>query len=388
MFDELVERVHAVLRMAAELVDEPPLAVRQGTEGVESMHRALDQADTAVAAWLAAHPLEHARAGAASNELGAARLQLQTHELTRRRESVNALQTALRRMRAAGSVDALAAQVPREVSALGFQRVLFSWVDQARWVPESTFTSSGPQEARAIMEAGDAPYWHTRDLLESEMIRQRRPMLVSDALGNPHVHLDIQAVMHSTSYVAAPLIRGAHVVGLVHADQSVEGERVDQFDRDLIGMFVEGLGLAFERVAMREELSSVRSRLGNQASALRELMSQIGEDDEMLPSGSTDVDESPTGASVVASAGATGSARMCLGEGLTRREEQVFALLGDGISNAEIADRLYITEGTAKTHVKHVLRKVGAENRAHAGALHRSLSSRGAAWDSGSDTRG
>ena len=58
-------------------------------------------------------------------------------------------------------------------------------------------------------------------------------------------------------------------------------------------------------------------------------------------------------------------------ERVPRREEQVLELLADGRSNAEIAARLYITEGTAKTHVKHVLRKVGVSNRSEAGALHR-----------------
>ncbi|KQY50859.1 MULTISPECIES: LuxR C-terminal-related transcriptional regulator [unclassified Nocardioides] len=379
MFDELAERVHAVLRLTSGLTAEPGLAAFHAVGGIESLNHALDRADATLSGWLAAHPHEQVRAGAVANEVGAVRLQVQTHELTRRRESVDALQSALRRMRTAGSVEALTAQVPREVSALGFRRVLFSWVDQARWVPVSTYTASGPEEARAIMAAGDAPYWHTRDLLEAAMIRHRRSMLVRDALDNPHVHLDIQAVMHSTSYVAAPLIRGSKVVGFVHADQSVEGAELDGFDRDLISMFVEGLGLAFERVAMREELDSVRSRLGRQASALSDLVAQIGDIDATEPR--TSAVEEPRGE--VAFPASSESVPLRLGEGLTRREAQVYALLGDGVSNAEIADRLYIAEGTVKTHVKHVLRKVSAENRAHAGALYRSRPRREPGWTEG-----
>jgi DNA-binding CsgD family transcriptional regulator len=365
MFDEVVERVRAVLGTAADLVAEPDLAAPHGAADADSVRRALDRADAAVAAWLVAHPLEPLRAGAVGNELSAARLHLQAHELTRRRESMTAMQSALRRLRSATSVDALTAQVPREVSALGFQRALFSWVEQSRWVPHSTYTMSGPDEARAILEAGEPPYWHTRDLLESEMIRRRRPMLVRDALANPHVHLDIQAVMHSTSYVAAPLVRGSNVVGFVHADQSVESAVVDEIDRDLISMFVEGLGLAFERLAMRDELAGVRARLGGQASALQELMSQIEGIDALDPMHALPGRAAPIETS-----------RTWCGEGLTRREDQVFALLGEGVSNAGIADRLYITEGTAKTHVKHVLRKLGVESRAQAGALYRSNRSR------------
>jgi DNA-binding NarL/FixJ family response regulator len=51
---------------------------------------------------------------------------------------------------------------------------------------------------------------------------------------------------------------------------------------------------------------------------------------------------------------------------LTKRENQVFALLAEGRTNREIADALVITEGTAKVHVRNVLRKLGVRNRTEA----------------------
>lgn len=357
MFSALIEQARGVLALAADRTGESGLSIRSVAASPAQLHEALERADAAVAAWAQTDPGAPAAATAIRNELTATRLVLQTFELTRRRHATNELQASLRRMRTTATVETLAAQAPREAASLGFQRVLFSWVDQERWVPKTMYTASGPAEARAVMEAGAPPYWHTRDLLESEMIRRRRPMLVHDALGNPHVHLDIQAVMNSTSYVAAPLVRGSRVVGFVHADQSVEGSAVDEFDRDLLTLFVEGLGLAFERVAMVEDLASMRSRIGTQASALHDLISEIDGIAAVGPS-----------APMVATREGERPPREF---GLTRREEQVFALLGEGASNAEIGDRLYITESTAKTHVKHLLRKVGAENRAQAGALFR-----------------
>ena len=47
-------------------------------------------------------------------------------------------------------------------------------------------------------------------------------------------------------------------------------------------------------------------------------------------------------------------------------ERQVLLLVAQGRSNAEIADLLVIAESTAKTHVKRVLAKVDAHNRAQA----------------------
>jgi DNA-binding CsgD family transcriptional regulator len=51
---------------------------------------------------------------------------------------------------------------------------------------------------------------------------------------------------------------------------------------------------------------------------------------------------------------------------LTEREAEVFELMATGATNQDIADRLIITEGTVKSHVKHILRKYGAVNRAQA----------------------
>jgi DNA-binding CsgD family transcriptional regulator/PAS domain-containing protein len=50
--------------------------------------------------------------------------------------------------------------------------------------------------------------------------------------------------------------------------------------------------------------------------------------------------------------------------GLTRREAEVALLVAEGLTNAEIADRLFIAPGTAKVHVERVLGKLGVPSRA------------------------
>ena len=53
-------------------------------------------------------------------------------------------------------------------------------------------------------------------------------------------------------------------------------------------------------------------------------------------------------------------------DGLTTRQQQVLTLVADGKSNQEIAGDLFVSEGTVKTHMRAILRKLGARDRAQA----------------------
>jgi DNA-binding NarL/FixJ family response regulator len=54
---------------------------------------------------------------------------------------------------------------------------------------------------------------------------------------------------------------------------------------------------------------------------------------------------------------------------LTGRERQILQLLADGMSNADVAGQLFISQETVKSHVRHILAKLEADTRTHAVAI-------------------
>ena len=51
---------------------------------------------------------------------------------------------------------------------------------------------------------------------------------------------------------------------------------------------------------------------------------------------------------------------------LTQREKEVLLALGEGLSNKEISQKLYVTEHTVKKHVSQILAKLDLADRSHA----------------------
>ena len=54
---------------------------------------------------------------------------------------------------------------------------------------------------------------------------------------------------------------------------------------------------------------------------------------------------------------------------LTAREREILKLLADGMSNADVASKLFISQETVKSHVRHILAKLEADTRTHAVAI-------------------
>jgi DNA-binding NarL/FixJ family response regulator len=121
-----------------------------------------------------------------------------------------------------------------------------------------------------------------------------------------------------------------------------------------------------EAAIARLELAAVYGAMDDQAAAVVEARSAHA---VLAPLGASGAD---VAAALLRSMGATvrvvddGSPTI---EGLTRRESEVLELVTEGLTNAEIAQRLYISPKTAEHHVGRVLTKLGVRTRAEAAAV-------------------
>lgn len=290
-------------------------------------------------------------------------------ELTRRLDMFVRVHEAVVRLREAGSVESIIRGAPEAVAeACDFDRVAVYRVDGSLMVAEAFYHRDDPARAAELLSFSRAhPAQLQEQILETEMVRRRRPIVVHDAQHHPSTYKPLVRPYGTHAYVAAPIMPEGRVIGFVHADKGVrrpdDPRAVDEFDRDVLWGFAEGLGHAIERVGlvdrMHAQSADVRRLMARAASAVDEYV------DTRVELISTPHDGS----------GATSAARAILADQpdpdsplamLTRREREVLGLVAAGATNAQIAARLVITVGTAKSHVARILRKLGAANRVEA----------------------
>ncbi|HEY1971191.1 MAG TPA: LuxR C-terminal-related transcriptional regulator [Pseudonocardia sp.] len=260
----------------------------------------------------------------------------------------------------------LVERTPEVAARLGFDRVLLSRIQETVWVPESMFVAHDERWAQDILEAGRAHLRRFDDsLLETQIVRSDRALLVTEVVGTPRLHTALIAATRTRSYTAAPISVNGGVIGLLHADCYQQDRQARRLDRDLLWLFSDGLGQVISRVGLVEALQSLRARLDR----LMGTHEQFGH----FPLGgqrAADSIGSVSGAGSASAAPLSGERQERPPFGpLTRRELDVVRLMGQGYTNAQIARRLVISEGTVKSHVKHILRKLDAANRAEAVAI-------------------
>ncbi|WP_082946223.1 LuxR C-terminal-related transcriptional regulator [Mycobacterium sp. E1747] len=275
-------------------------------------------------------------------ELGVAICQRDKSYLERRMADCS---NALRRLRVVPTSVGLQRQACQElVAACGFSRAVISRIDAAYWQPLASYQSdnSAPRPHhfldRRIPIAESTPEFESR--------AGRRTVVVRD----PAVTIDRT---HPTSYVVAPVVRDADIIGFLHADHWPFDQPADDVDGEILAAFADGFGLLLERTNLLERLQQDRNEVQKiLADAVASTTPAAG---ELMTGRSwwTDLNAAPAGRPLAAAP---------ISE-LSVRELEVYGLMAAGATNGTIAAQLVISEDTVKSHVKHILRKLGLANR-------------------------
>ncbi len=279
----------------------------------------------------------------------------------RRLKAIADVYDGVERLRAEDDPAELLGRVPEEVSrSCGLGRSVVARVETGLWTLAYVHLADDPGAARTTVEQlSGRSRSIAREPIEAEMVRRRTAVLVE----GPMI-CDQDLPTPFERYVAAPVVINDRVTAIVYARPS--GRAADELDRDVLRWFAEGLAGLWERAALTRRLCTQRDHVRELAQATSGVLGELHDSDIELRAWAADrgqgaITPPPCERRVDAL--------------ITRRELEVLGLMAEGMGNAVIADRLVIAEGTVKSHVKHILRKLAAANRAEAVAryLHQDL---------------
>jgi DNA-binding CsgD family transcriptional regulator len=264
---------------------------------------------------------------------------------------------ALRRLETIGAVSELIEHGAVDgAEAADLDRLLMSRVQDGALVAEALHVADGDADVAALVaELRAAPPQLVYPLVECELLRRRHARLIADLDGeHPARHAFLDG-MGWQRYVAAPVAVNGHVIGFLHGDRGPERPPLSDVDVEALEGFAAGFALLLERAVLRRRLRDQHreiKRIGSWAEARAGELSDGVIELAIDHAADSEPREAPTANGLVGA--------------LTAREHDVLKLMAAGKTNGEIARALVVTEGTVKFHVKNVLRKLQASNRADA----------------------
>jgi DNA-binding CsgD family transcriptional regulator len=272
------------------------------------------------------------------------------------------LRQGLDRLRRLANSAALIDRVcPEVIEACGFRRAILTRVENDEWLPWMAYFPDDRELEQRFTEWMNQQRFPAADL-GRDLLRMQ-PVVVRDAHADQRAYGPMLEFSKTESFVAAPITPAGRLVGVLYADNYPSEQPMGDLDRDLLWAFAEDFGRTYERVVLIERMRTQQVHINKAFEFAENMMSSLANAEIELsrtlegrmPSG----DEPPYGTP----AGPTPAA---VDELLTAREAEVLAMMVRGASNAVIAEQLIIKEGTVKSHVKHILRKLDAVNRAEA----------------------
>lgn len=186
-------------------------------------------------------------------------------------------------------------------------------------------------------------------LLVSRYVSGRWQTIEARGYADPRWQLDLDALAARVPHTAprpipcAAIVADGTLLGALQARRH-RSQTVDAADAAALALLAQGVGHLAQRITLSECVDQIHEMLsgrGRRSSAISVLTP--GEEPQVdLPAAAEPL--SP----------------------LTDRERDIMELVARGDTNAQVARQLFLTEGTVKWHVKNILRKLDAPNRAAA----------------------
>jgi DNA-binding CsgD family transcriptional regulator len=287
-----------------------------------------------------------------------AQADLRGFELRLRFRALERVHDAVDRLRRATTVRQLVDQVPRELCAAGsFDRSMLSHLRGSTWVPRRMHFDDDERHPTNLAFRDyslQAEIALTSTMPEAELVHRRTPTLIRDRESLRRVAQPMLDVSQCSGYVAAPLITSTGVIGFLHADAFSSGRDLEPEDRDNVRAFADGLALVFERAVAEQRVEVQRRSVREAFTQAERRVRALREPTVAFPAPTPD--DGPD-AAVTTTAGPPEVAS------LTDREREIVDCLAAGASNRQVAAELVIAESTVKSHVKNVMRKLGANTR-------------------------
>lgn len=250
----------------------------------------------------------------------------------------------------------LAAAIPRNVARLGFDRVIFSTVSSSGWQPVSAYSVPGdPAPITELVENLPTSTWFYLPPAAADrryaQVRAQKMLAHRDPAGG----YALWSCSQARDFWMFPVINRRSITGLVHVDCLVQNRLPSRTQVEALNQFCRQLPLVLAR---HDSSTETVQRFPDDGGSFRDHHLKTCQ---------------PTAPKLSPLAETTSDSLVPLSE----RESEVLRLMAAGLTNAQIGRRLSITEGTVKSHVKRVLRKTGASNRAEAVATRLSTSQAG-----------
>ncbi|KAF0957763.1 helix-turn-helix transcriptional regulator [Rhodococcus sp. T7] len=349
------------------------LAVRSGDSRAAA--RLTEQAaeDSLTLEWTRQALLSLLRSGGDGHELrSAAELLTELEEIRRRHQArriadhssrFTGLRSLLAQLRGASWVERPYIVTDRLCQDLGFRKSVYSPASSSGWSPTTiaihpelgdSFTPLRRAIETLSLPPGAAPR-------EEEVMRSGRAIAVDSIDVYRNTYRPLVELSRPRGYLAVPVVSAGRVTALLHADH--HDVDVDETDMMTLRAAATVCALTEEHETLRSAIVTRNHRVAEEITAMRTALDELEQTQLSLAEALGTESERPDCSD--------GPVRALHCTSLTAREHEIFEFVAHGAPSADIARALFVSEGTVKSHIQRIYRKLAVSTRAEAAALYR-----------------